>query len=76
MTSFLSRIGRALAWLEVQSHRNKLYRAAVLASPVLITAGLLTSGDAQILLGVLAVLAGAGVPSLAARHSNPKKVGR
>lgn len=69
---FLLPLYAVVRWLGVQSHRRAIYSLAVLALPVLTAASLLTDGQAQKVLAVLAIVAGAGVPGLA-RKNTPKK---
>lgn len=68
--SWLGRLtGPVVGFLAVQANRRKLYGLAVLALPLLVGASVLTDGQAQQILTVLAILASAGVPGLARKHT-------
>lgn len=69
---FLLPLYSVVRWLEVQSHRRAIYSLGVLVLPLLTGAALLSDGQAQKILAILALLAGAGVPSLARKHT-PKR---
>lgn len=57
-------------WLEDQGHRRALYGVAVAGMPLLTGAAIVSDGTAQRVLAVLALLAGAGLPGLARRHTS------
>lgn len=73
LLTYFGAIGRAfgplLGWLEVQANRRRLYTAYLAVWPLLVAGGFLTDGVAQKVLGVLALLAGVGVPGLARKHT-------
>lgn len=60
-------------WLSNESHRAYLYRIAVVLVPVLVTAGVLTSGVAQTVLTIAAAVLGLGAPAVAAANTSTKK---
>lgn len=65
-------MSKLLAWLEVQGNRALLYRAALILGPLLVVAGVVSSGTWAQILGVAGVLLGVGGNGLAARHTSRK----
>lgn len=63
------------AWLEVEAHRAYLYRILIVVVPLLVAGGVLTDGNAQTVLGILAALLGFGAPALAAHKTSTKRDG-
>jgi len=69
----LARVRSAFAWASVPAHRRRVYKSARVVLPALVAAGFLSTGYAHDVLTVLAVLAGAAVPHLAAKHVAPAR---
>jgi hypothetical protein len=64
-----TRIRRLVAWLRHEPNRARLYRTAPYAAAALVAAGVLTEARAELIIGVLGVLAG-GTGGLAARFTS------
>lgn len=62
-------VHKAARWLEVASHRRKVYKVARVVLPLLVAAGWLTTGQQDTALFLLQFLAGFSVPHLAARNT-------
>jgi hypothetical protein len=62
-------VKKVLAWVEVEAHRALLYRLVVALIPVAVAGGLLSNGDAQVVLTYAGVLLGFGATGLAVRHT-------
>lgn len=69
-------MNKLVAWLEVEGHRAYAYRIALIAGPLLIAAGVVSSGQVATVLQVLGALLGVGGTGLAVKHTSTKAKGQ